>query len=298
MKALADGQNSQSSVSNPLAWICLVLSLATLPLFILSIKEWMPFFLITGVPSIVCGHLASSKIRGSFQNVRGQEVTQCGLWIAYCLTVAFPIVSHQIIPLFFREKGIGNTAHAINNCRQIILSLKNYAEDHNGKYPDAAMSEARSSNEVFHQLFSARIITEEKIFGCPYSPYQPDGYTGVMPNYLEALQPNENHWAMTKGLDNSSSMMTPLVFENPSNETWPPTWNALPYASVEPGRSWTGGYVVIGMNDGSVSSYGLTASVGKNVSLKPRREGTQIFSTTPKREILNVAKRPLDIDTH
>lgn len=291
MKVLVYGQNSQNSVSNPLAWTCLVLSLATLPLFILFIKEWMPFFLITGVPSIVCGHLASSKIRRSFQNIQGRKIAQCGLWMGYCLTVAFPVIAYETLPLFFREKGMGNITRAINNCRQIILSLKIYAEDHNGKYPDAAMLEARSSNDVFHQLFSEGIISEEKIFGCPYSPYQPDGNTGVMPEYREALQSNENHWAMTKGLDNASPLMTPLVFENPSQETWPPKWNSFPYAVFEPGRAWTGGIVVIGMNDGGVSLYGLTARVGTNLSLKPTKEGTQIFSITSKHEIFNIAKQ-------
>ena len=45
----------------------------------------------------------------------------------------------------------------------------------------------------------------------------------------------------------------PLVFENPASNSWPPLWNADMAGKIAPGRTWTGGRIIIGRNDGSVA---------------------------------------------
>src|SRR5207253_1916843 len=94
----------------------------------------------------------------------------------------------------------------------------------------------------------------EIIFGSPKSVFVPDGKIGVKPGFADALKASENHWAFTKGLDDSSPGNIPLVFENPSDASWPPKWDPDSAATKKPGRTWNGGKVIIGYNDSSVGT--------------------------------------------
>src|SRR5213079_2328580 len=60
----------------------------------------------------------------------------------------------------------GQISKSIANCRQIILSIRLYAADHDGAYPDAAVPLAIDSNTVFRQLIIFGSLEDEKIFGC------------------------------------------------------------------------------------------------------------------------------------
>lgn len=84
----------------------------------------------------------------------------------------------------------------------------------------------------------------------------------------------------------------PLIFENPSEATWPPKWNADLAMQPKPGRSWSKGRIIVGFHDGSVELLPLESDHGTSVGLKPRADGTPIFPILPDRklEVLNVAK--------
>jgi hypothetical protein len=53
---------------------------------------------------------------------------------------------------------------AVNNCKQIILSLKQYAKDADSAYPDGRHPELKSANQVFRVLFKDDIVVDERIF--------------------------------------------------------------------------------------------------------------------------------------
>jgi hypothetical protein len=191
----------------------------------------------------------------------------------------------------------GQITESIANCREIILSIRLYAADHDGAYPDSAVPLATDSNTVFRQLIITGTLEDEKIFGCGASRFMPDGDIGAAPNYSHAVLPEENHWAMTKGLNDSSPGEMPFVFENPVEATWPPTWNADAAGKSVKGRSWAGGKVIIGTNDTSVELMKLKSSKGTKVPLKPMKsDGHNLFerySSTPDdslRQVLDVAE--------
>lgn len=186
------------------------------------------------------------------------------------------ILASLAVPAFQKVQEKANMSKGINNCRQIIITLRLYSPDASGNYPDQAMSgggggggggsgSANVSNDIFRQLFIAGVANDEMIFGCPGTKDgNPDGNIGKNdPQFAEALKQNENHWAMTTGLTDSSPSSFPVVYENPAGGDWPsPTWNCDAAGTNTLGRSWSGGKVIVGMNDGSVTTQSCTATKG------------------------------------
>ena len=93
---------------------------------------------------------------------------------------------------------------------------------------------------------------------------------------------------MTVGQTESSSSVMPLVFENPATQAWPPQWNADYAGQLQPGRTWRGGKIVIGLNDNSVSVVKLEATKGM-VGPADLGSGTNLFTQAAEnQEILNI----------
>jgi hypothetical protein len=155
-----------------------------------------------------------------------------------------PMISKQA----FQMRGV-------MNCKQIILSLKQYAVDNGSAYPDAgpAAGSAKSANRVFRRLFEERFATDERIFGCPNSVFVPDMDIGMAPDFAKALTPGECHWMLLKLQTDRSAADAPIVVENALNGSWPPKWDASGEAGGKRGRTWPGRKIIVGRNDGSVA---------------------------------------------
>lgn len=173
----------------------------------------------------------------------------------------------------------------VNNCRQIILSLKQFSADNNSMYPDSVQNPitggfATNANEAFRGLVMEQYVADERIFGCP-AGYNPDNNIGQAPGYANALMPGENHWAMTANQTNTTVGSMPLVFENPASPSWPPLWNADVAGQIQPGRTWPGSQIIIGRNDGSVAVETLAGDQGK-IGPKIMSNGTDMFTEASK----------------
>jgi hypothetical protein len=167
----------------------------------------------------------------------------------------------------------------IANCRQIIIAIRLFAADEGGRFPDSSVPEAKDSNTVFRHLIVTGALEDEKMFGCSNTPFMPDGNIGSAPDFAQAVQPGENHWAMTKGLDDSSSGGIPLVFENPVEITGQPYWNADTAGQPVKGRASKGAKVVVGTLDTSVELMKLASLTGPRVPLKALgTEGKNLFT--------------------
>jgi len=151
---------------------------------------------------------------------------------------------------------------ASNNCRQIIMCLKIWANDNNGVFPDASMPLPKSSNQAFRRLFQDEITQEERIFGASYSPFKPDNYIGVAPSFSRALEPGENLWAMVAGLKADINGTFPLIFESPLNVEWPLQWRVDRQKDPVRGWTWARGKLVIGRSDMSVNVVTLVKKDG------------------------------------
>ncbi len=99
------------------------------------------------------------------------------------------ILASLALPAFNGISERGNITKGINNAKQIILTLKVWASDNNGSYPDTIAGKAvADANTAFRQLFIDGVLSDEKIFGCPSSPYNPDGNIGTAPKYTDAVE--------------------------------------------------------------------------------------------------------------
>ncbi|CAN5910534.1 hypothetical protein BH11VER1_BH11VER1_13210 [soil metagenome] len=197
--------------------------------------------------------------------------TQRGFTLIELLVVItiIAILAGLAFPAFAKIQEKGKITQGINNCKQIIISLKLYAGDHNGVYPDGDKTAAPgTANEAFRLLFKEGILETEKIFGCGASPFQPDGNIGTADEYTEAVASGENHWEMSKGLNDSASGGIPLVFENAKDSGADPAWDSKISSQAKKGRTWSGGKVIIGMNDSSVEVMQCTSAKSGSTSLR------------------------------
>ncbi|HSI61745.1 MAG TPA: type II secretion system protein [Candidatus Saccharimonadia bacterium] len=187
------------------------------------------------------------------------------------------LLASLALPAFSKFQEKGNYTKGISNARQIVMVLKLYASDHGGSYPDNDKeAEPSDANSAFRVLFTEEAIDNELIFGCPISPYIPDGNIGSDAEKTKALEAGENHWMMTKGLSDSASGSIPLVYENALTGTWDPEWDNAKKGTNARGRSWSSG-VIVGMNDGGAVMQPLESKKGKS-KLKELGEGKNIFT--------------------
>ena len=191
------------------------------------------------------------------------------------------ILASLAVPAFTMVQTQGNQMKGVSNCKQIILSLKQFSKDNNSQYPDSVANPqtggtAQTANDAFRYLVQEQIVTDERIFGCP-AGYNPDNNLGTAPGYGMALTAGENHWAMTAGQTDTTPGNMPMVFENPVTQGWPPQWNADVAGQIKPGRTWPGGVIIIGRNDGSVAVEKLNGKKGM-VGPKQMVGGQDLFT--------------------
>ncbi len=195
------------------------------------------------------------------------------------------ILASLAVPTFAKIQERGNQTKGINNCKQIITTLKLYSGDNAGSYPMGKSPAPANSNVAFRELFIAGVADSEAIFGCPSSDYGgktglPDGNIGTSPTYDKALETLENHWATVAGISDSASGAYPLVWECSTDAVWDPSWNADAAGKTIKGRTWSGGKVIIGANDGSVEARGCSSNKGAAVKLKNQGAATTNMFTT------------------
>jgi len=190
----------------------------------------------------------------------------CGMWIV--LGVLLLVAIGFAVPSFCGVNERARIMQASTNCRQIIIALMTYAGDHDGHYPDTDASNPATSNDAFRPLIQAEWLEDERVFSAPASPFLGDNNIGEDPTFFEALESNENHWCMVKGLTDESDGHLALMFENPAHTyAWPPLWNADKAGQPVVGRAWKSGTILVGRNDGSIMPEKLISPKGLRVPL-------------------------------
>lgn len=196
-----------------------------------------------------------------------------GLVLLFLVRARFCVITHK-----------ADQMKATSNCRQIVMAMKAYAADHNGKYP-----KGKTANQVFRELVRADIFQDERVFGCPLSCYIPDNDVGLAPDFNKAVGPGENHWMVVDGLRDDALAYTPVVFENALEATWPPVWDGSPYVGIRKrGQSWERGKIVIGLNDNSVVVEKLYGADLHRQTVQPGPDGNSIFDLVPKAVVLDI----------
>ena len=113
------------------------LAVTSLVLGILSLVCLGP---LTGIPAIICGHIARKRARGSAGQFGGAGMALAGLVLGYAsLALLFVAVvavySAMLFPALTRAKGKAQEIKCANNMKIIGLSFRTWALDHNDKFP-------------------------------------------------------------------------------------------------------------------------------------------------------------------
>ena len=98
------------------------------------------FGMFSGIPAVICGHLAQSTINKSEGTIGGSGLAIGGLVTGYIGTVFTTItilgfLAGLLLPSFFMARERAQRTQCMNNMKQIGLVCKMYALDHDSKYP-------------------------------------------------------------------------------------------------------------------------------------------------------------------
>jgi hypothetical protein len=113
------------------------LATTSLVLGILSIICLGPF---TGIPAIICGHIAHNRARRAPDNYGGSGVAIAGFATGYAgsvvgLIAMMAIFSAMLLPALARAKARAQEINCINNMKQVGLAFKTWEIDHQDEFP-------------------------------------------------------------------------------------------------------------------------------------------------------------------
>ena len=104
--------------------------------FVLGLLSLVCFGLLAGIPAIICGHLARGRARRSPGQYGGAGFALAGLILGYVsLVVTLVILPAMLLPALTRAKGKAQSVSCRNNMKQIGLSFRTWAIDHDGNFP-------------------------------------------------------------------------------------------------------------------------------------------------------------------
>ncbi|MGI8601580.1 MAG: type II secretion system protein [Verrucomicrobiales bacterium] len=182
--------------------------------------------------------------------------------IAVLASVAIPAFTGA--QLNAQMTAAGNQAHGLH------LGLMNYAGDNDGSFP----STENTANEAYKKLIPD-YIANEKPFYVPGSAWhdgaknkKPDDDVGTRPDYAQALERGENHWAYINGLNNTSNANLPIIADGFTDTVGQ-------YAEVQnkKGGRWKGTKAIIVYVDGGVKQEALDK---KTLKIMKTRGGQQV----------------------
>lgn len=126
--------------------------------------------------------------------------------IAVLAGVAIPAISSALMS--------GQMTAAASQAQGIYKSMVSYASDNGGVF----MTTENTANEAYRKLFPD-YLDQEKPFTVAGSAWHQgskgnagaDGDIGSKPDYAQALEKGENHWAYVSGLSNTSPTSLPII---------------------------------------------------------------------------------------
>jgi len=211
----------------------------TSPLAIWSLVLGILSFLcvgLTGIPGVICGHLALGRIKRSGGTETGSGLAIAGLATGYfgIFIIGIAFLAGLAAPFVIRQRQKADQNEAVNNARSMGLALFEFGEEY-GAFPNEATAglvaektgslklTGDSSNARFRQLIRAEISQSEAIF---YT--HSDGMRRPDNNFIGnlALEKGECGFAYVENLDPKDTTprpiaMTPFVLGTDRFDTKP-----------------------------------------------------------------------------
>jgi hypothetical protein len=90
---------------------------------------------LTGIPAIICGHIARSRSKRLPSQYGGAGMALGGLTLGYASFLYIFLLAAMILPALARAKERAQTINCTNNMKQIGVAFRTWAIDHNEQFP-------------------------------------------------------------------------------------------------------------------------------------------------------------------
>lgn len=97
----------------------------------------IPLSILTGIPAIIMGHIAMSKIKKSQGTIGGRGMALAGTILGYLSIVLIPILAGLITPVILKAKKSADRAMLINGMKQVGITLQENKNPDTGAYPES-----------------------------------------------------------------------------------------------------------------------------------------------------------------
>ena len=118
---------------------------------ILGVLALTCFWILTGIPAIVLGHISRSNIRKSMGRLKGEGMALAGLIMGYLSLAALPfilIIAAIAIPNLLRSRTAANEASAVASLRTIAVAAVTYESTYPDKGFPATLDEMADSGAI------------------------------------------------------------------------------------------------------------------------------------------------------
>lgn len=105
---------------------------------------------LTGLPAIICGHIAHARARRSPREFGGAGLAIAGFILGYIniFFVTIGILPALLLPALSQAKNRAQSINCVNNLKQIGLAFKIWELDHNDQFPFNVSTNAGGTMEL------------------------------------------------------------------------------------------------------------------------------------------------------
>ncbi len=181
------------------------LAIASFVLGILSVT--VCFGLVTGLPAIICGHLAHNRARRAPAQYGGAGFAIAGFVLGYLSACMTLILLAILLPALSQAKGKAQDINCVNNLKQIGLAFRVWAVDHNDQFPFHVSTNAGGTlelskpgddgferNPLIHFQVMSNELSTPRILVCPNDPSKRAA------SNFESLQPVNLSYRLRSGI--------------------------------------------------------------------------------------------------
>jgi hypothetical protein len=103
---------------------------------VLGILSMVGFCGLTGIPAIICGHIARGRVRRSPAQYAGSGMALAGLIMGYLsIVMTFLVLPALLLPALSRAKGQAQRINCVNNMKQAGIAFKMWELGHQDQFP-------------------------------------------------------------------------------------------------------------------------------------------------------------------
>jgi hypothetical protein len=103
--------------------------------FVLGLLSPICFTFLTGIPAVICGHIAWSRARRNPAQYSGAGFAVAGLILGYVGILLTLMLPAMLLPALSRAKGRAQQINCSNNMKQLGLAFRTWELDNNDQFP-------------------------------------------------------------------------------------------------------------------------------------------------------------------